>query len=163
MAPLVLPAYSTIRIKSPLDLPAGPGGSRSKPSAAETGNDASNPSTARETVKKKRFMGTSCPHLDAWPAEKIYASFSERCPPSGTGHRSDVRGGGDDVVVPLLAHAVRVGPDVEREAEAVDLEGRDVAQPQVLEVGLEHAVEPEGDPAVALAGRVRLDHVFVAV
>ena len=52
---------------------------------------------------------------------------------------------------------------MERQAEAVDLQRRDVAQPQAREIGHQHSVEPDGDAAVALAGRVRLQHVLVAV
>src|SRR5450432_771720 len=86
-----------------------------------------------------------------------------RGPRSGGNHGADVRRGSHDVIVPLLAFAVGVVVDVKRKAEAIDLQSSDVAQTQVGKISHQLSVEPERDLAVALPGRVRLEHVLVAV
>ena len=78
--------------------------------------------------------------------------------------RTDVGRGRDDVVV---AHR-HVAPDppvlgAEAQIEAVELQRVDVAQAQVGEVGPQLPVHPEGDSAVTLARRIRLDHQLIAV
>src|SRR4029079_10848275 len=77
--------------------------------------------------------------------------------------RADIRGSRHHIVIPLLVLPQRVVGDEEADIEAVYLQSIHIAQPQVREVGDQLAVYPASYPTVALARRVRLEHVLEAI
>ena len=60
------------------------------------------------------------------------------------GHRANIRGGRDHVVVPLPVRAVPVIGNIEAESEAVYIEVVDISQSQIGEVRDESAIDPQG-------------------
>ena len=72
-------------------------------------------------------------------------------------HRSDIGGGDDHVVIPLLVLTDNVVVDMQVQRRTHDLQSIDIAEAQVREVRDEFAVHPATDAAITLAGAVGLD------